>query len=111
MSMSEPIVFISHFRVKEGKLDGFKQFAGEVIAAMEAGKPRTVGYLVYQNDEGHRADLPPAFADAESMDLHFQGADERTQSAYEFIEPQGFEIYGTPSDAVLQGMRQEASGE
>jgi len=45
------------------------------------------------------------FADAEAMDLHVQGAEERTSSAYEFIEPEGFEIDGSPSEAVLQMMQ------
>ena len=42
------------------------------------------------------------------MDLHFQGADERSEKAMEFIQPLRFEIYGTPSDQVLSGMRQRA---
>ena len=29
--MSEPIVFISHFKVKEGKLDGLKQHSQKMI--------------------------------------------------------------------------------
>jgi hypothetical protein len=42
------------------------------------------------------------------MDVHFQGAAERSARAYEFVQPQRFEIYGTPSDQVLSTMRQEA---
>jgi hypothetical protein len=37
---------------------------------------------------------------ADSMDVHFQGADERTASALEFMEPEGWEIYGEDSDAA-----------
>jgi hypothetical protein len=43
------------------------------------------------------------------MDLHFEGADERARAAYEVLEPEGWEIYGTPSDQVLESMRQAAA--
>ncbi|MGH8929044.1 MAG: hypothetical protein ACRDWH_11875, partial [Acidimicrobiia bacterium] len=42
---------------------------------------------------------------------HFEGVDERTKKAYEFLQPQRFEIYGLPSDRILDAMRQEAGSE
>lgn len=106
--MPEPIVFISHFKVKQGKLDGFKQYFREGASVLEAEKPRTVAFLAYLNEKGTEATIVHVFPDAESMDLHVQGADERSAGAYEFMEPAGFDIYGTPSDHVL-GMMREAS--
>ena len=44
------------------------------------------------------------------MDLHFEGSDERSAAVYEFVEPDGFEIYGRPSDEALETMRQAADG-
>jgi hypothetical protein len=48
--MSEPIVFISHFRVKEGKLDGYRRLQRDATRALEAEKPRTVAFLSYLDD-------------------------------------------------------------
>jgi len=42
------------------------------------------------------------------MDLHFEGADERSGDAYEFIQPVRFEIYGPASDHVMATMRRQA---
>jgi hypothetical protein len=50
------------------------------------------------------------FPDAGSMDLHFEGSDERTAAVYEFVEPDGFEIYGRPSEQALETMQQAAAG-
>jgi hypothetical protein len=44
------------------------------------------------------------------MDLHFEGSDERSAAAYEFVEPDGFEIYGRPSEHALRTMREAATG-
>ncbi len=37
--MSEPVIFISHFKVKEGKLDPLKRLAGEVGSRILAERP------------------------------------------------------------------------
>ena len=42
--MSAPIVFISHNRVKEGELDGFRRYWREVVRSIEADKPGTLVY-------------------------------------------------------------------
>jgi hypothetical protein len=110
--MSEPIVFISHFRVREGKMDGLRRIAEDVTRSLEIEKPRTIAFLSYHDADGTNVTFVHGFADAESMDLHLEGAEERSKAAYEFLEPDGWEIYGAPSDAALGMMRRaaEASG-
>lgn len=107
--MSEPIVFVSHFQVIEGKLDGFKQFFKAGAKLLEAEKPRTLAFLAYINGDGTRVTIAHAFADAESMDLHVQGADARSRAAYQFLKPEGIEIHGAPSQPVLEMMRGAAA--
>lgn len=106
--MSEPIVFISTHRIKEGKLDEFQHLSRKMAPLLEAGQPNTVFFHGYLNEEGTEVTFVWVFPDADGMDLHFQGAGERAAQAYEFVQPQRFEIYGTPSDQVLSMMRQEA---
>jgi hypothetical protein len=107
--MSEPIVFISHFRVKEGKLDSLRQLSHVVTKRLETDKPRTLVFLAYLDDVGDSVSFVHVFGDAEAMDLHFQGADERSKAAYELLEPEGWEIYGRPSDQALETMRRQAT--
>ena len=107
--MSEPIVFISRFAVREGALEGLRRFAEEGEARLREDKPRTVAFLMYLDDEEREMTIVHTFPDADAMDLHFEGSDERSAAAYEFLEPRGFEIYGTPSDAALETMRQAAA--
>ena len=107
--MSQPIVFISHFQVKEGKLDGLKRSYHESAKRLQAEKPRTLVFLGYLNDSATHVSFVHAFADAESMDLHVQGAGERSRAAYEYLDPRGWEIYGRPSNPVLEMMRQGAT--
>jgi hypothetical protein len=50
--MSEPIVFISNQRVKEGKLGGYKDYYRQVAEQAQADKPSTIAHLAYLNEEG-----------------------------------------------------------
>ena len=104
--MSEPIVFISNQRVKEGKLEGYKQYYRRVAEMTEATKPGTAAHLAYVNEDGNELSIIHIFPDAESMELHMIGVDELAKKAYEYVEILSFEIYGKPTDTVVERMMQ-----
>ena len=106
--MAEPVVFISHFEVRKGALEGLRRFADEGAAMLQDEKPQTVAFLMYLDDESRALTIVHTFPDADAMDLHFEGSDERSAAAFEFLEPRGFEIYGRPSDAALATLQPAA---
>ncbi len=103
--MSKPIVYISHFRVKEGKLDSLIQLNQKVTEQIKTNKPGTVAFLQYLNEEGTELSIIHVFSDADSFDRHVAGVDERAKAAFEFVEPTRREVYGIPSDQVLAMLR------
>jgi hypothetical protein len=109
--VSEPIVFISHFGLKEGRLEGFKQYFREGASLLKVEKPRTAAFLAYFDKASGHVAIVHVFPDAAAMELHVEGAGQRAQAAYEFITPAGFEIYGTPSGRVLEIMRRSAESQ
>jgi quinol monooxygenase YgiN len=106
--MSAPIVYISHNRVKEGKLDAFAQFYREGVKQIEAARPGTLVHLAYVSEDGSQVTMIHLFPDAAAMDLHMQGAGDRAKGAYEFLEPVRLEVYGTPSPGVVEMIRKIA---
>ena len=106
--MSQPVVFVSHFAIKEGALDALKGMSEGAIAGIREEKPRTVLFLSYLDEEAGRVSFLHAFPDAEALDEHVAGADERSAAAYELMEPRGWEFYGRPSEQVMEGMRATA---
>ena len=106
--MSNPIIFVSNQRIKEGKLEEFKKNYLQVAAMMEATKPGTAAHLAYLNEDGTKASIVHIFPDAESMELHMKGVDGLAKKAYQFMEIESFEIYGRPSDNILAEMMQIA---
>ena len=65
-------------------------------------KPDTVAFLSYIDEDGSQVSIIHVFADAAAMDRHFEGADERTVQAFQYLVPRGWEVYGQPSEAALQ---------
>jgi hypothetical protein len=65
--MSEPIVFISNQRVKEGKLEGYKHYYRQV--AEQADKPGTIAHLAYLNEKDSELSLIHIFPDAEAVEI------------------------------------------
>ena len=106
--MPEPIFFLSRFRIKEGRLTAVRQMMSDMPARLQVEKPQTLLFLAYMDADGKTISFLHAFADAASMDLHFAGSDERSRAAYEHIEPLGWEVYGSPSSAALETLRQAA---
>lgn len=104
-SPSEPIVFISRNRIKEGKAEEFrKHYESSVLPTFE-NKPGTVVQLTYEDEHTAEVTIVRVFPNADALDLQIQGADERSKKTYEFIEPIGIEIFGTPNPATLEKMK------
>ena len=106
--MPEPIVFISHNKIKEGKQEALRENSQQTMPLLREQKPDTILFLAYVSEDGGEVSFLHVFPDAEAMDIHFQGAEERSKKGYEFMQPLSMEIYGSPSDMVLESFRKIA---
>jgi quinol monooxygenase YgiN len=103
--MSEAIVYISHFKVKEGNFESWVQHTQKATQQLKANKPGTVAFLQFTNQDRTELSIIHVFPDAQSFDRHVEGAAERAKSAFEFLEPTRREVYGKPSEQVLTMLR------
>ena len=107
--MTKPLIFISTWKIKEGRLADYKQFASEFIEHVKAREPQLIAFNMYFNDAETEMTSIQVHPDAASMDFHMQvlakviGEDtiEWIDRA-DFLEPKHIEIYGTPSAALLE---------
>jgi hypothetical protein len=106
--MSGPILFVSHFKIKEGKLEGFRRRSSQTTELIRSTRPRTAAFVAYLGEDRRELSIVHFFPDADAMDEHVEGAAERAREAFEYIEQESVEIYGRPSEHVLE-MFEEAS--
>jgi quinol monooxygenase YgiN len=106
--MSEPVAFISRFRIKAGERAAYGALAAEVTPRLQAEKPQTLAFLSYLGNEDLLT-IIHVFADAGSMDRHIEGADQRSAVAMRLLIPLGWEVYGAVSDAALATLKGAAA--
>jgi quinol monooxygenase YgiN len=108
--MSEPFIFIGTHTLKEGKLQDFKQSCGELVEVVEANEPRLIAFNLYVNEDGTEVTVVQVHPDADSMLFHMQVAREHISEAYQSTlnKTERIDLYGKPSDAVLEMIRQLA---
>ena len=107
--MSEPFIFIGTHSIREGKLQNLKQYEQELVALVEANEPRLIAFHIFVNEDGTQATTIQVHPDAASMAFHMQALGQKISEAYAFLErTERIEVYGTPSDQVLEMMRQLA---
>lgn len=103
--MPGPIVFISRSRIKPGAAQALDELFREAVPALERDKPGTIVFLAYTDEARTEVHIVHVFPDAEAMDRHLEGVDERAAKALELIETAGYEIFGAPSVRTLETMR------
>jgi hypothetical protein len=107
--MTHPIVFVSHFRIREGMLEAYVRLQREIAGAIEADKPGTILFVAHLDGSRTSVSITHVFPDADAMDRHFEGSNERSRAASEVMVPTGWEIYGAASPAALDTIRQAAA--
>jgi quinol monooxygenase YgiN len=109
-SMSEPFIFIGTHTIREGRLEDFKKSCGELVKAVDANEPRLIAFNIYVNDDGSEATIVQVHPDADSMLFHMQVVRDHISEAYQSVleKTKRIDVYGKPSDAVLETIRQLA---
>jgi quinol monooxygenase YgiN len=68
--MSEPVVFISHFRIRDGAFDALKRLSLDTTQRLREEKPGTVLFLSYVDEDRGVISFLHAFPDADALDIH-----------------------------------------
>jgi hypothetical protein len=107
--MAEPIVFISRWRIVEGKREAVEETFAQAVGFIASSKPRTALYAAYEDEMGDELRIVHAMADPAALTHHFVGSEQRSASIEGMIQLLGFEVYGNaPADTVEQ-LRREAA--
>jgi quinol monooxygenase YgiN len=111
--MSEPFIFIGTHTLREGKLQDFKQQWLELLEMVEAKEPRLIAFNAYVNEDGTELTIVQVHPDADSMLFHMQVARDHISEAHQSVleKTERIDIYGNPSDTVLEMIRQVAEAE
>ena len=108
--MSGPFIFIATNRLKEGMLEDERERVPGLVEFIQENEPRLLAFNEYGNEEGTEVGVVQVHRDAESMEFHMKTVAEKAARAYaETLEATtSIQVYGTPSEAVLQMLSRQA---
>jgi hypothetical protein len=104
--MGGPFLFVSQSKVKEGKLEDFKQALRDMAEFVEANEPRVIAFEAYLNEDETEVTGVQVHPDADSMGYHMQVAFEKIMAFDQLLDTKTVEVYGTPNEAVSGMMKQ-----
>jgi hypothetical protein len=108
--MSGPFIFMATNRLKPDAYEAERRRVPGLVEFIEAGEPRLLAFNEYTNDERTEVTVVQVHQDAASMEFHMGVVRERAAAAYaETLDSTTrIQVFGTPSDAVVETLRAQA---
>lgn len=108
--MAEPFVFISSYAIKPGHQEEYLKRFQEVADLVEANEPKILYFAEHLSEDGSESATVQVHADADNMAYHMQLVGDHIRDAAQYLDfsTMAIRIYGAPTEAVLEQMRQLA---
>jgi hypothetical protein len=101
--VEEPIVYLSTWRIKDGKFPEYRRFYSELLAAIREPDRDVVAFYAFANADGTEITNVHVFPDPATLERHMAVLGEQMgllpgelTSVMELMEPLGVQVYGTP---------------
>src|SRR5438876_974175 len=106
--MSEPIVYVDHSDVREGKLEELKGSLKELADFVETNEPQILSYTVYLNEDQTRITVMHLHRDAPSLAFHMDVGGEVFPRFAELVNLRSIDVYGAVTDDIVEQLRAKA---
>jgi biotin carboxylase len=105
-----PFIFIATNRLRPGTLEAETARVPGLVDFVEASEPQVIAFNEYVNEDGTEVAVVQVHPDADSMVFHMATVAERAAAAYAetVAATTSLQVFGTPSNAVLELLRRQA---
>jgi biotin carboxylase len=105
-----PFIFIATNRLKPGMLGAETARVPGLVDFIKTSEPRVIAFNEYVNEDGTEVAVVQVHPDADSMAFHMSIIAERAATAYaETVDSTtSIQVFGTPTDAVVELLRRQA---
>jgi hypothetical protein len=106
--MSDPVISVDTSEVHAGKLEELKAAIKDLVGFVEENERDPIFYSVYFDEDGTRMTVVQVHPDSASMEFHMDVAASAFPRFSEFLTLSRIDIYGKPSDTLLEQLRRKA---
>jgi hypothetical protein len=107
-ALSDLIASIDWSEVREGKLEELQAAMKALVDFVDTNERRPLAYEVYFSGDGNRMTVLQIHPDSASMEYHMRVAAAEFAKVQDLLSLSAIDIYGAPSEALLDLMRQKA---
>ena len=107
---STPFIFIATNRLRPGRLEAERARVPGLVDFIAANEPRLIAFNEYVDETGTEVTVVQVHPDAASMEAHMRIVAERARAAYgdTLDATVRVQVFGRPSAAILEALRQQA---
>ena len=105
--MGEPIVYLSTWKIKDGKFEDYRRFYGRMLDAIRTHDLGVLAFYAFGNEEGTEITNVHVFPEETTLERHMAVIAEQMGLLPEdltamsaFMEPVGVQVYGMPSSTA-----------
>ncbi|MEX0826170.1 MAG: hypothetical protein WD184_05410 [Acidimicrobiia bacterium] len=102
--MAEPLVFISTWRIAEGRVADLEAYYRRVVEIVEAKEPQIIAFHGFLDEDGTEFTSIQVHPDADSMEFHMTVLRENWEESFaqfgEWAESTGVQYLGTPPESA-----------
>jgi len=106
--MTEPVVYVSTWKIKEGKVDAYARFHERLANTVRDLEPRVAAFLAFANDDGTEVTGIHVFSDADALERHMGVLAEQMGVLAEdiglvtdLLAPGHIDVYGNRAERAL----------
>lgn len=106
--MTKPFIFVNTYTIKPGKTEEYWKKFQDVADLVEAKEPRMLYFAGHTNEDRSTATTVQVHADPDNMLFHMQLIEDHIREAAEYLDfsTMSIQIYGSPTEAVLDFIRE-----
>ena len=105
---SDPIVYIDRSRIRPGRIGDLRKAIDRLVRFIEHREPQLLHYGFYLDEEQSRMTVVAMHPDPASVERHMEIGGPAFRGFADLIEMEGIEIYGVPSERMLEQLHQKA---
>jgi hypothetical protein len=106
--MSEPILYLDRSTIRSDDITGLKKAVASLATFVREREPQLLYYGFEIDERGATMRVVAFHPDSESLALHLGIGGPEFRKVGAFIDLQQIDVFGTPSAAVLEQLRQKA---
>ena len=107
--MSDPVVYLSTWRIKEGKLRDYQRFYAQLVKIVDENEPGVSAFLAFANEDHTELTNVHVFPDNATLDRHMAVLGQKMgllpgdlTAVMQHMDPISVQIYGVPGGKAAE---------